>query len=190
MSNNKQRLETLATEVVQRNGLSNLSFRTLGDAAGIKSSSVHYHFPEKSDLAQRLIERYAEEFASQLEEISKSRGGLFRKLSAFIALFEDVQTSDRLCLCGMMAAELEQLSEDNRKVLKQYFVDTEQWLTNLFEQHRTDLNGQLASAQLAKAVLAGLEGALLVDRVVGNGQRLASQKKLFLSLIKSKSTKT
>lgn len=190
MSNNKQRLETLATEVVQRNGLSNLSFRTLGDAAGIKSSSVHYHFPEKSDLAQRLIERYAQQFFSQLHEISESRGGLKGKLSAFIALFEDVQTNDRLCLCGMMAAEVEQLNEENRKLLKQYFIDTEQWLLNLFELHRADLRGQLPSSQLAKALLAALEGALLVDRVAGNGQRLAAQKKLFLSLIQSKPSKS
>ena len=187
MSSNKQRLETLATDVVQRNGLSNLSFRTLGDAAGIKSSSVHYHFPEKSDLAQRLIERYAEEFFSQLHDIGKSRAGLKGKLGAFIALFEDVQTSNRLCLCGMMAAEMEQLNEDNRKILKQYFIDTEQWLADLLELHRGDLQGQLPSSQLAKALLAALEGALLVDRVAGNGQRLAAQKKLFLTLIQSQS---
>ena len=41
-----------AVTTVQKAGLSHLSFRTLASDAGIKSSSVHYYFPEKTDLAQ------------------------------------------------------------------------------------------------------------------------------------------
>jgi len=60
MTDKRDHLQQLAQVHVQRGGLKGLSFRTLADEAGIKSSSVHYYFPEKADLAAALIERYAE----------------------------------------------------------------------------------------------------------------------------------
>ena len=98
MNDNKQRLEIVAIEAVQHSGLGGLSFRTLAEEIGIKSSSVHYHFPEKADLAGALIERYSERFFSQLKEISSRKWGLKRKISAFIAIFEQVAEEEKICL--------------------------------------------------------------------------------------------
>lgn len=183
MSDNRKRLETVALDAVQRNGLKGLSFRTLAEEIGIKSSSVHYHFPEKSDLARTLIERYSEAFFSQLGEISSQKWGLKRKLSAFIAIFEQVSEEDKLCLCGMVASEVEQLNNENHLLLKAYFRNTEQWLAELFEQHCDELNTSLSATNLAKCVLSGLEGALLLDRVMEDKRRLKAQKELYIGFI-------
>ena len=179
MTANRDRLEQAALESVQRGGLKGLSFRVLAEEVGIKSSSVHYYFPEKSDLARALIERYSEEFFRELSDIQSKRWGLARKLKAFIAIFEKVATSGKLCLCGMMAAELSQLDDGNRQLLDNYFQEVELWLVNLFDDHRADLNTELSSGVLANSLLSGLEGALLLDRVVGNCQRIKSCKDLF-----------
>ena len=183
MRDNRKKLEIAALDAVQRSGLKGISFRTLADEIGIKSSSVHYHFPEKSDLARTLIERYSDAFFAQLHEIESQKWGLKRKITAFIAIFEQVADEDKLCLCGMMASEVEQLDSDNRQLLKAYFVNTEQWLTDLFDQHRSDLSCSLSSKALSKSLLSGLEGALLLDRVIEDKQRLKAQKDLFLSLL-------
>lgn len=183
MNDNKTRLEHVAIEAVQRNGLGGLSFRTLAEEIGIKSSSVHYHFPEKADLAGALIERYSESFFSQLNEISGKKWGLKRKISAFIAIFEHVADNDKICLCGMVAAEVEKLNKHNRLLLKNYFHDTEQWLTDLFDQYSDDLSSPVDSKILAQSLLSGLEGALLLDRVIGNKQRLKAHKELILAFI-------
>lgn len=183
MSKNRDLLEQAALDAVQRGGLKGLSFRTLADEVGIKSSSVHYYFPEKSDLAQTLIERYSEEFFSQLHEIDGKSWGLTRKLKAFISIFEGVASEGKFCLCGMMAAEVDQLNEANRKQLAEYFTKTEDWLVALFTEHKSEMTTNLNHRTLAKSLLSGLEGALLVDRVVGDTQRLKAQKDLFLKLI-------
>ena len=183
MNDNKKRLETVAIEAVQHSGLSGLSFRTLAEEIGIKSSSVHYHFPEKSDLAGALIERYSESFFSQLNEISSKKWGLKRKISAFIAIFEHVADEDKICLCGMVAAEVEKLSTENQLLLKAYFHNTERWLTDLFDQYSDELSSPVNTNKLAKSVLSGLEGALLLDRVMGDKQRLKAQKELILAFI-------
>ncbi len=181
MKDNRSLLEDLALESVQRHGLKALSFRTLADEIGIKSSSVHYYFPEKSDLAEVLIARYRDELFSSLQAIELQSSSLKKKISAFITIFERVAKDDRLCLCGMLAAEVEHLSEHNKQLLASLFSDMEKWLTRTFELQRTSINSSLTSAQLARASLSGLEGALLVDRAMGNHRRLKAQKEFILS---------
>ena len=184
MADNRERLEQAALAAVQRRGLKGLSFRTLADDVGIKSSSVHYHFPDKSDLAGVLIERYSSEFFDTLADIESRRWGLSRKLKAFAGVFESVAADNKLCLCGMMAAEFEQLDEANKLRLGQYFTRTEQWLTDLLGAHRDELTTTVSPEALARSLLAGLEGALLLDRVAGNGHRLKAQKEVMLALLK------
>lgn len=184
MTNNRDRLESLALDMAQRSGMRGMSFRTLADEVGIKSSSVHYYFPEKSDLARVLIERYSEDFFAELEYIASSNWPLRRQIKAFIAIFEGVAKSEKMCLCGMMAAEIEQLNDENRELLGQYFKNTEKWLLKLLEDNTDDILSDQSLRILAKCLLSGLEGALLLDRVAGDVQRIKAQKDMFLSLIK------
>jgi len=181
MSNNKEQLESAAQRAVQRSGMKGLSFRTLAQEIGIKSSSVHYYFPEKSDLARTLIERYSIAFFEQLAVISQRRAGLRRKLSDFVAIFEEVATDRKLCLCGMMAAEIEQLDDGNRQLLAKFFTDIEQWLVDLLDAHQDEWHSTLAAEQLAHSIMAGLEGALLLDRVEQSSHRLHAMRTLMLS---------
>lgn len=183
MTDNRSKLKDAALNNVQRNGLKGLSFRTLADEVGIKSSSVHYYFPEKSDLATALIEQYSVQFFDALSNIASQRWNLRKKITAFIAIFEKVANNEQLCLCGMMAAEVEHLNDQNRQLLKTFFKDTERWLSDLFDAHQDEMNTTLSSTQMAKAMVSGLEGALLIDRVAGNLQQLKAQKELFLALI-------
>ncbi len=184
MNDKRRRLEDVAQASVQRAGLKSLSFRTLADEIGIKSSSVHYHFPEKSDLASALIQRYQEDFREQLDAISARRWNVKRKLAAFIAIFEQVADGERVCLCGMMAAECESLSPDNRRLLSGFFDDMESWIADLLCVNADSINAPVSTRQLAKVIVSGLEGALLLDRVAGSKANLKAQKDLILSLLK------
>jgi len=183
MTDNRQKLEDAALNAAQSGGLKALSFRTLADEIGIKSSSVHYHFPEKSDLAKALIERYSQVFFQNLMEIETKNWGLRRKVTAFVDIFDRVAKQDKLCLCGMMASEVEQLDDGNRTLLNNFFTETEDWLSRLFDEHKNELQSDLSSRTLARSVLAGLEGALLLDRGVRNKQRLKAQRVLIMSHI-------
>jgi len=183
MTDNRNKLKDAALNNVQRNGLKGLSFRTLADEVGIKSSSVHYYFPEKADLATALIEQYSTRFFESLTDIANQRWGLRKKITAFIGIFEQVAKNEQLCLCGMMAAEVEHLNDKNKQMLGKFFKQTERWLKEQFEAHQDELHTTLAPAQLAKAMLSGLEGALLLDRVTGKSRQLKAQKELILALI-------
>lgn len=183
VKDNRDRLEDAAQSSVQVSGLKGLSFRKLAEEVGIKSSSVHYYFPEKADLAQALIERYSEDMSQTLEGITQQRWGLKRKLDAYIEIFEHVSKNDRVCLCGMMAAEVESLNEDNKKLLDKFFNTMELWLVELFDANQDSIKSKLSSSDLSRAILSGLEGALLLDRVSSSQHHLTAQRALILSLI-------
>ncbi|MEM9601506.1 MAG: TetR family transcriptional regulator C-terminal domain-containing protein [Pseudomonadota bacterium] len=184
MADNRQKLTDVAQSSVQKSGLRGLSFRTLANEVGIKSSSVHYHFPEKSDLAQALIEQYTTTFMAKLEAIAAEPWSLKRKLTAFMAVIEDVARSDSLCLCGMLAAELESLSAENRTALRRFFTEMASWLTRELSAHADEVNSDLAPADLASVMVSGIEGALLVDRVHGDTVSLTAQQRLYTSLLR------
>jgi TetR/AcrR family transcriptional repressor of nem operon len=175
----REQLEQAALCSVQQSGLKGLSFRTLAAEVGVKSSSVHYYFPEKADLAFSLIQRYSEGFAVFLKTIdSDSSSSLRQKLDRFIDLFSQTATDDKMCLCGMMAAEVDQLDEKSRELLNRYFVASELWLRELFSTSRHELCSELPPELLAKVLMSGLEGALLLDRAQDSTDRLKAQRAL------------
>jgi TetR/AcrR family transcriptional repressor of nem operon len=49
-------------------GFNGFSFREIAAAVGIKSSSVHYHFPTKEDLAAAVTRRYTERVGAHIEQ--------------------------------------------------------------------------------------------------------------------------
>lgn len=185
MTDKRDYLQSLAKSRVQHAGLKALSFRALAEEASIKSSSVHYYFPEKADLAEALIDNYSEAMMKDLEDISnRANWNLRKKISAFIDIFDSVAKDDAVCLCGMLAAEYNNLSDKNCSQLKEFFKDVEKWLADVFMVHKEELATQVKPLQLARSIIAGLEGALLVDRVASKNQCLAAQRALILSLIK------
>jgi len=183
MSEKREKLEIAATESVQRSGFGNLSFRTLADEVGIKSSSVHYYFPEKSHLAHAVIEKYSREFSLQLEAIGARKLSPIGKLDAFVKIFEDVLKDGRFCLCGMMAAEVDSLDSDSRQALVDYFQCMEDWLTLVIEEGSDGAALDLKPRTLARAFVSGLEGALLVDRLDGRRDRLRAQRELMRNVM-------
>ncbi len=185
MSDKRTELKAVAAEAVQRSGLRALSFRTLAEAVGVKSSSVHYYFPEKADLARALIETYTQDFEGLLAAIDRRSLTPANKLEAFVKIFDDAVKADKLCLCGMLAAEVASLDEANRKLLHNYFQLLELWLSGLFKEHAQQLVSDLKPRVLARVVLSGLEGAMLIDRVDGGREHLKAQRALVRGLFKS-----
>ncbi|MEM9292514.1 MAG: TetR family transcriptional regulator [Acidobacteriota bacterium] len=182
MNKTREQLEALATDLVQRDGLSSFSFRTLADQVGIKSASVHYHFPAKADLANALIEEYSEHFRGDLEAISQRPDSLRVKLESLIAIFEGVLAENKLCLCGALAAEASSLDETGQRLLRRYFDASVTWIEETLEAHPDQVRTPIPPPQLARVLFSGLEGALLLDRVGEDQEHLAAMRALVHSV--------
>lgn len=56
-------------------------------------------------MGQALIERYTTRFATALADLDATGPDAVTKLRGYVGLYTDMLSADRMCLCGMLAAE-------------------------------------------------------------------------------------
>src|SRR5258705_8820204 len=99
------RILDIAERLLQTRGYNAFSYADIAQSLHITKASLHYHFPTKAELGKRLIERYKHSFLEALAEIDRSGASANEKLQRYVGLYVDVLRDDRMCLCGMLAAE-------------------------------------------------------------------------------------
>jgi TetR/AcrR family transcriptional repressor of nem operon len=106
-----------------------------------------------------------------------------------VRIYADVLRKNRMCLCGMLAAEHATLPKEMRDRLKAFFDANEAWLTTLLTEGRAQKQLEFAGAasEEARLLIGALEGAMLVARSYGDVQRFASAAGLLLSRIETPS---
>ena len=168
-----QRILDTAEELVQSRGFNGFSYAHLASRLHVTKASLHYHFASKGLLGEELITRYTANFGDALDGIDASGADATDKLAAYVALYRDVVNNDRVCLCGMLAAEAMTLEAPMRDALLRFFDLNEAWLAAVLSEGDTDgtvrLNG--SATDTARLVVGGLEGAMLMARPFGDPQR-------------------
>lgn len=156
----------VAERLIQTRGFNGFSYADVAAEVGITTASLHYHFPTKADLGLSLLQRYQETFEEALAELARSGGDTRTLLEGYAELYRSVLRKDRMCLCGMLAAEHSTLPASMQRALKSFFDANERWLAGVLEAGRR--KGELkltgAAREEARLVVAALEGALLVAR--------------------------
>jgi TetR/AcrR family transcriptional repressor of nem operon len=160
------RILDIAERLVQTRGFNGFSYADVATELGVTKASLHYHFPGKAELGEALIARYTERFTAELERIDADRLTPSAKLASYAELYAAVLREDRMCLCGMLAAEYETLPATMREAILHFFDDNQGWLRAVMEQGRAnrsmDFDGTAEDG--ARTILGGLEGAMLVAR--------------------------
>ena len=158
----KDKILTAAEKRVRGAGFSEMSFRDLAQDVGIKSASVHYHFPTKTDLGEALVTRYADRFKVALDEIVTDN--LETALNGFVTLYSDALVlHESICLCAIMGAEAIGLPENVNQRTKLFFSMNKAWLEDLFKAH-----GVNDPSDTAALVVAALEGGMIVASASGD----------------------
>lgn len=160
----------IAERLVQSRGFNGFSYADIASELGITKASLHYHFPGKAELGESLIRRYSARFGEALVEIDGRQAPALEKLRAYCDLYRVVLRSERMCLCGMLAAEYETLPTAMRDAVVVFFDDNQGWLANLLGDGRAtdDLHFTGSPDEAAHEIIAALEGAMLVSRPYQN----------------------
>ncbi len=168
LSSMKERILEAAEMRIRKRGFHSVSFRDLANDVGVKSASVHYHFPQKSDLGNQLIERYTARFQTGLDAIDTS--SLNTAMSEYLALYDNAfAVGKSICLCAILGAEANSLPDTLVDRLRAFFEMNVQWLTALNLQH-----GVAEKVPSPLEVVGALEGAMIVantmsDRIALSG---------------------
>jgi len=168
------KIMTVAQELVQSRGYNAFSFNDIARKLGIKSASIHYYFPTKSDLGKALIHLYRLDFSNQLKLIDNTSSSTMEKLDHFAELFLNTLLSkNKMCLSGMLASDITTMPEEIRDEVQLFFTDCEKWLAMVL--HKGQQQGEIWNTshpdELARFILASIEGAMLYARVFDDPER-------------------
>jgi TetR/AcrR family transcriptional repressor of nem operon len=163
----------VAERLVQSRGFNGFSYADIAAELGVTRAALHYHFRGKAELGEALIVRYAARFSEALDAIDAEEMDGVAKLWAYADLYLGVIRNERMCLCGMLAAEYQTLPDPMRQSVVRFFDDNHIWLARLLEAGRSE--GSLvfsgAAQDAAQMIVGTLEGAMLVARSYGDTAR-------------------
>jgi len=151
----------VAERRMRQTGYNAVSFRDIASEIGIKSASLHYHFPKKEDLGIALAQRYSENFSAALDVKTAALKTPQDKISAFASIFKaELKERNLVCLCAVLGAEAAGLPDSVIREVKAFFEINIKWLTAQYEALGSD-----SPTNDAKITLALLEGAMVLSAV-------------------------
>lgn len=119
MSDMKTEIMDAAERRMQAGGFSGFSFREIAADVGIKSSSVHYHFPTKEDLAAAVIRRWAEQTLKHIDEALAKDPDPIR---VWTKVFRGTAFSKtHMCPCTVLGASSHDLPKQVAAEVKRFF---------------------------------------------------------------------
>jgi TetR/AcrR family transcriptional repressor of nem operon len=100
-------------------GFHGFSFREIASDVGVKSSSVHYHFPTKEKLAAAVIHRYTEQVAELIDEGSANGAD---PITVWTRAFRStVRSKDHMCPAAVLGAGAMDLPPEVAVEVKAFF---------------------------------------------------------------------
>jgi TetR/AcrR family transcriptional regulator, transcriptional repressor for nem operon len=104
---------------IRTGGFNGFSFREIATDVGVKSSSVHYHFPTKEKLAAAVIRRYTGQVAKLIEEGS-ARGA--DPITVWTRAFRStVHSKNHMCPAAVLGAGAMDLPSEVAAEVRAFF---------------------------------------------------------------------
>src|ERR1700744_2691609 len=119
MSDAANAIMDAAEKRIRKGGFNGFSFREIAVDVGIKSSSVHYHFPTKEKLAEAVIRRYTEDVSDHIDEMFLAEPDPIRVWTT--AIGSTLCTEERMCPCTVMGATALDIPQEVAAAVKDFF---------------------------------------------------------------------
>ena len=162
------RIIAAAEQRMRKSGFHGFSFREIAADVGIKSASVHHHFPTKDDLGAAVARAYTEKTITALGDPNDPSSEPTALMARFVDLFRSDLVTDRMmCLCGVLAGEASSLAPRVNAEVRAFFDHNQQWLETVLHRAAPGAKQQEV-ADKALLVVATLEGALLIGHCHDN----------------------
>lgn len=169
VASTQDRLLAEAEVLVRTRGYAGFSYADLAASVGIRKASIHHHFPTKEDLGLALVEAYGERYDRALEEIGRRTEDGLDRVQAYADLYLHGLQEEQGCLCAALATELGILPDRIRESVTEFFQRHVSWLTWVLAEGRANgtIRNDITPAPHARMIVATLEGALLMERLLG-----------------------
>src|ERR1700761_2013413 len=165
MKDMRSELLNSAERQIRTRGYEGFSFREIAKEVGIKSSSVHYYFPTKSDLGAAVARRYTDRFFASLPAAPKDSAKALHD-----AFAQALKRDELTCLCGVLGSVSRSLPTPVSVEAKRFFEMGMNYL--LGESRKKSASRQ--TKEWAFQILAQLEGGMMLALAMGESASFLS----------------
>ncbi|MDQ8013809.1 MAG: TetR/AcrR family transcriptional regulator [Flavobacterium nitrogenifigens] len=118
-----------ADQFIRDKGYNAFSFKDISNDIGIKTASIHYHFPTKSDLGVATIK----EHIARCEDLKRkvAHESPLVKLQSFLEVQTQIKKENKVCIVGSLATDLNTLDNSIKVELQTFAQIVINWLTEI-----------------------------------------------------------
>lgn len=141
--NTKEKIIHTAAEMLSDNGFNAFSFHDISKDIGIKTSSIHYYFPTKSDLIIAIIHYSQSVQAVLFESISAKEP--YEKLAALIDFYVALAVKGKMCPIVAISSDMKDIDPNIKLEVRRFYDFLLHWLSTTLEEGI--IKNQFASIQ-------------------------------------------
>lgn len=123
-----------ADTLVREKGYNAFSFYDIAEKVKIKTASIHYHFPAKSDLGVAVIGLHIDNLNKIIENCNEKTPD--KKLDAFLDIYDNIKKENKICIVGSLASDFNTLDDKVQQKLKEFADVMLDWVSHFLEEGR------------------------------------------------------
>jgi TetR/AcrR family transcriptional repressor of nem operon len=161
-----EKIVAAAERRMRESGFHGFSFRDIAADVGIKSASVHHHFPTKEHLGGAVAQAYTKRVLEALGDPNDPERTPEVLLELYVSGYRRaLQNEKQTCLGGVIASELASLPDHVSRAGAEYFLRSAAWLEAVLRRKSPQANPYAIQAQ-AFSIIALLQGGALIAKVL------------------------
>jgi len=163
------RIIDLGEKLLLKQGFNGFSYADIAASLGLKTASIHYHFPSKCDLGLAVIQRARHRFRKWGERRETVLMTDREKLDGFFQIYRHYLTrSESVCLSGALGTDFTTLPKPMQEETRGLVSDLLTWMERFLDEgrNRGSFSYPGTPRQQAIVVLAIMQGGLQMNRVM------------------------
>ncbi len=128
----RRQIVQLADTLIREQGYNAFSFYDISKSIGIKTASIHYHFPAKADLGLAVIDYHTERLNKVIDSYSDKSP--LECLDKFLSIYTSIRNENKVCLVGSLATDFNTLDEQVQARLRAFSETMLNWVSQFLEE--------------------------------------------------------
>lgn len=167
MAETRDSIIELADQLIRDKGYNAFSFKDISNTIGIKTASIHYHFPAKSDLGVAVIREHKQRIERFKDELAGKTPA--EKIKRFLGIYVAINAENRICLVGSLGSDFNTIDPLIQNELKRFAGLVLELLTGILEEGKKKKVFAFETPARTKALLiiTSITAAIPLSRLTG-----------------------